>query len=360
MDDQHDRVWASRRQPRPLRELEPAQLRLNSRPPCKLFTVAVNNLLGDIKTALRCLRERGCLSAEHAAEATELAGALAAMARPDVLVLSASEVAVCSLTALMNSDKMTPGLVTHPLDVGSLVAGEFALQTLSRARVVGKGATQARVVIGAARQRYTPRATRGALASGSLLSDAWCAAAGFGSVPRRSRFKSLGLRSALAKPPAAVVKAILDDLGLIDDASLPGLLQTHALVFRGVRSSESVMQARSDGVSVGGGSVIVGGACALSFVVLSSRDADQLTLLDQEGAPAVGGGAALMPRALVWTVPRLRTAFGGRDLAGLGFLVSNCDIALSPEDVVTLSRADRAAQDAGNVCFGAGKTPALG
>ncbi|KAJ1633642.1 hypothetical protein T492DRAFT_1142645 [Pavlovales sp. CCMP2436] len=260
MDDQHDRVWASRRQPRPLRELEPAQLRLNSRPPCKLFTVAVNNLLGDIKTALRCLRERGCLSAEHAAEATELAGALAAMARPDVLVLSASEVAVCSLTALMNSDKMTPGLVTHPLDVGSLVAGEFALQTLSRARVVGKGATQARVVIGAARQRYTPRATRGALASGSLLSDAWCAAAGFGSVPRRSRFKSLGLRSALAKPPAAVVKAILDDLGLIDDASLPGLLQTHALVFRGVRSSESVMQARSDGVSVGGGSVIVGGA----------------------------------------------------------------------------------------------------
>ncbi|KAJ1618066.1 hypothetical protein T492DRAFT_849620 [Pavlovales sp. CCMP2436] len=47
------------------------------------------------------------------------------------------------------------------------------------------------------------------------------------------------------------------------------------------------------------------------------------------------------------------------DLAGLGFLVSNCDIALSPEDVVTLSRADRAAQGGGNVCFGAGQTPAL-
>ncbi|KAJ1622799.1 hypothetical protein T492DRAFT_913111 [Pavlovales sp. CCMP2436] len=45
--------------------------------------------------------------------------------------------------------------------------------------------------------------------------------------------------------------------------------------------------------------------------------------------------------------------------ASLGFLVPNCDIALSPEVVVTLSRANRAAQDSGIVCFGAGKTPAL-
>ncbi|KAJ1623830.1 hypothetical protein T492DRAFT_912262 [Pavlovales sp. CCMP2436] len=47
------------------------------------------------------------------------------------------------------------------------------------------------------------------------------------------------------------------------------------------------------------------------------------------------------------------------NLAELGFLVSNFDIALSPEDVVTLSCANRAAQGGGNVCFGAGKTPAL-
>ncbi|KAJ1638948.1 hypothetical protein T492DRAFT_857558, partial [Pavlovales sp. CCMP2436] len=45
--------------------------------------------------------------------------------------------------------------------------------------------------------------------------------------------------------------------------------------------------------------------------------------------------------------------------AAAGFLVSNCDIALSPEDVVTLFRANRAAQGSGNVCFGAGKTPTL-
>ncbi|KAJ1624524.1 hypothetical protein T492DRAFT_911686 [Pavlovales sp. CCMP2436] len=47
------------------------------------------------------------------------------------------------------------------------------------------------------------------------------------------------------------------------------------------------------------------------------------------------------------------------NLAELGFLVPNCDIALSPEDVVTLSRANRAAQGSGNVCFGAWKTSAL-
>mmetsp|Transcript_7316 Transcript_7316/g.17862 ORF Transcript_7316/g.17862 Transcript_7316/m.17862 type:complete len:104 (-) Transcript_7316:70-381(-) len=46
-------------------------------------------------------------------------------------------------------------------------------------------------------------------------------------------------------------------------------------------------------------------------------------------------------------------------LSEVGLLVLNCDIALNPEDVVTLSRADRAAQGAGNVCFGAGQTPAL-
>mmetsp|Transcript_9046 Transcript_9046/g.21132 ORF Transcript_9046/g.21132 Transcript_9046/m.21132 type:complete len:247 (-) Transcript_9046:408-1148(-) len=46
-------------------------------------------------------------------------------------------------------------------------------------------------------------------------------------------------------------------------------------------------------------------------------------------------------------------------LSEVGLLVLNCDIALSPEDVETLSRANRAAQGGGNVCFGAGETPAL-
>ncbi|KAJ1617664.1 hypothetical protein T492DRAFT_893317 [Pavlovales sp. CCMP2436] len=46
-------------------------------------------------------------------------------------------------------------------------------------------------------------------------------------------------------------------------------------------------------------------------------------------------------------------------LSEVGLLVLNCDIALNPEDVVTLSRANRAAQGAGNVCIGAGKSPTL-